>query len=75
MSDMRQFVPVSGKFVGDPPNTDKDYVAWCPKCGRRLNPRDEGYGFAGGGGIGHYIYCNNAKCDWLYKMISTEEQP
>ena len=74
MTEMRQFVPASGRFLGEPPNSDKDYVAWCPKCGRRLpEGHCEGYGFAMGGGMGHYIYCNNPKCDWFYKMLDAEE--
>lgn len=73
MEEMRQFVPSSGRFIGDPPNTDKSYVEWCPKCGRRLNPNDQGYGLAGGGGCGSYIYCNNPKCDWFYKMLDADE--
>ena len=70
MSEMRQFVLASGRFLGDPPNTDEHYVAWCPKCGRRL-PEGvcEGYGLAHGGGTGHYQYCNNEQCNWFYKML------
>jgi hypothetical protein len=74
MTEMRQFVPASGRFIGEPPNTDKDYVAWCPKCRRRLpEGKCEGYGLAGGGGCGHYIYCNNPKCDWFYKWLDADE--
>lgn len=74
-TEMRQFVPASGRFIGEPPNTDKNYVAWCPKCGRRLpDGKCEGYGLAMGGGIGHYIYCNNPKCDWFYKMLDADER-
>jgi hypothetical protein len=27
-----------------------------------------------GGGIGNYIYCNNPKCDWFYKMLDADER-
>ena len=29
----------------------------------------EGYGSAYGGGIGHYIFCSNSECDWVYKWL------
>ena len=49
-------------------------MAWCPKCGRRLPEGTcEGYGLAHGGGIGHYQYCSNPKCDWFYKMLDADE--
>jgi hypothetical protein len=71
---MFQFFPVDSHILGEPPNTDKNYVSWCPKCGRRLTDGTcEGYGLAFGGGIGHYIYCNNPKCDWFYKMLDGGE--
>ena len=74
MTEMRPFVPASGRFIGEPPNTDENYVAWCPKCGHRLQEgKCEGYGLAMGGGIGHYIYCSNSKCDWFYKMLDANE--
>ena len=61
------------QFLGEEPRIDKDYQEFCPKCGRRLNPNDNGYGFAYGGGTGSYIYCNNPNCDWFYKMLDCEE--
>lgn len=71
MTDMRQFVPVSGRFIGEPPNTDRNYVSWCPKCGRRIPDNDctRGYGRAFGNGCGWYVYCCNPKCDWFYKEL------
>ncbi len=75
MNEMRQFVPKIGIFLGTPPNTDEHYVAWCPKCGRRLmEGKCEGYGLAYGGGFGVYIYCNNPRCDWFYKMLDVDER-
>ena len=73
MPEMRQFEYEGIKIVGTPPNTDKDYVSWCPKCGRRLMEHDEGYGPAGGGGLGHYIWCSNSRCDWYYKWLDADE--
>jgi len=74
MVEMRQFQYEGLKVVGTPPNTDKDYVSWCPKCGRRLMDHDEGYGLAYGGGIGHYIFCSNSKCDWVYKWLDGDDR-
>lgn len=71
--EMRQFVPVNGLFIGEPPNTDPSYRAFCPMCGRVLSERAEGYGLAYGGGVGHYQYCCNSKCDWFYKMLDADE--
>ena len=70
---MRQFEYVGVKTIGTPPDTDKDYVSWCPKCGRRLSEHHEGYGLAGGGGLGRYMWCSNSKCDWFYKMLDPVE--
>jgi hypothetical protein len=76
MDELRQFVPVSGRFIGIPPNTDRDYVNWCPECGGRIPDDDStrGYGFAHGGGIGHYVFCCNPACGWFYKELDATEK-
>jgi hypothetical protein len=73
MTEMRQFIPQSGRFLGEPPYTDVDYVAWCPKCGRRLTGNTEGYGLAFGGGPGSYQFCSGPKCKWFYKVLDADE--
>ena len=72
MSDLRQFEYEGVLTIGTPPYTDKHYVNWCPNCGRRLMAHNEGYGLAMGGGLGHYIWCSNPRCDWFYKMLDAE---
>lgn len=69
MTEMRQFVPLNAQFIGEPPNYDSDYNSFCPQCGRRLTGNTEGYGFAYGVGVGHYLFCSNGKCNWFYKML------
>jgi hypothetical protein len=44
----------------------------CPKCGSEL---DIGYGFAGGGGIGPYVYCTSETCDHFVKSQDPDERP
>lgn len=36
----------------------------CPKC---EGPLSQGYGLAGGGGIGPYRYCESETCDFFEK--------
>ncbi len=68
--EMRQFVPVEDRrVIGEPPNTDRNYVAHGPKCGAVIDSSCEGYGLAGGGGLGSYQFCPKDSCDWFYKWL------
>lgn len=74
MTEMRQFVPENATIIGEPPSTDASYNNFCPKCGALLGIDEEGYGFAGGGGMGSYIFCPSDDCDWFYKWIHAPEE-
>ena len=64
---------IDSRVIGEVPDSLPDYTEICPQCKTPLSHEDEGYGFAFGGGLGHYWTCPNEQCEWFVKWLDPKE--